>query len=49
MASATRFAMEGTRKIEHTGIVQIDDDVEIGANSTVDRARFGKTHIGVGT
>jgi UDP-3-O-[3-hydroxymyristoyl] glucosamine N-acyltransferase len=35
-------------KIEHTGIVQIDDDVEIGANSTVDRARFGKTHIGAG-
>ena len=35
-------------KIEHTGIVQIDDDVEIGANSTVDRARFGKTHIGTG-
>ncbi len=35
-------------KIEHTGIVQIDDDVEIGANSTVDRARFGRTHIGAG-
>jgi UDP-3-O-[3-hydroxymyristoyl] glucosamine N-acyltransferase len=35
-------------KIVHTGIVQIDDDVEIGANSTVDRARFGKTHIGAG-
>jgi UDP-3-O-[3-hydroxymyristoyl] glucosamine N-acyltransferase len=25
--------------------VQIDDDVEIGANSTVDRARFGRTWI----
>lgn len=35
-------------KIPQTGIVQIDDDVEIGANSTVDRARFGRTHIGVG-
>ena len=29
--------------------MQIDDDVEIGANSTVDRARFGRTHIGEGT
>jgi UDP-3-O-[3-hydroxymyristoyl] glucosamine N-acyltransferase len=36
-------------RVEHTGIVQIDDDVEIGANTTVDRARFGKTHIGEGT
>lgn len=33
-------------KIAHTGFVQIDDDVEIGANTTIDRARFGKTHIG---
>lgn len=32
-------------KIPQTGIVQIDDDVEIGANSTVDRARFGRTWI----
>ena len=36
-------------KIPQTGIVQIDDDVEIGPNSTVDRARFGRTHIGEGT
>jgi UDP-3-O-[3-hydroxymyristoyl] glucosamine N-acyltransferase len=36
-------------KIEHTGHVQIDDDVEIGANATIDRARFGRTHIGEGT
>ena len=36
-------------KIPQTGFVQIDDDVEIGANSTVDRARFGRTHIGEGT
>ena len=35
-------------KIPHTGIVQIDDDVEIGANNTIDRATFGKTHIGRG-
>ena len=25
--------------------MQIDDDVEIGANSTIDRARFGRTWI----
>jgi UDP-3-O-[3-hydroxymyristoyl] glucosamine N-acyltransferase len=35
-------------KIAHTGYVQIDDDAEIGANTTVDRGRFGKTHIGEG-
>jgi UDP-3-O-[3-hydroxymyristoyl] glucosamine N-acyltransferase len=29
--------------------VQIDDDVEIGANTTIDRARFGRTWIGEGT
>lgn len=32
-------------KIPQTGIVQIDDDVEIGANATVDRATFGRTWI----
>lgn len=36
-------------KIPQIGIVQIDDDVEIGANVTVDRARFGRTWIGEGT
>jgi UDP-3-O-[3-hydroxymyristoyl] glucosamine N-acyltransferase len=36
-------------KIPQTGIVQVDDDVEIGANTTVDRARFGRTWIGEGT
>jgi UDP-3-O-[3-hydroxymyristoyl] glucosamine N-acyltransferase len=35
-------------KIIHTGHVQIDDDVEIGANTTIDRGRFGKTHVGEG-
>ena len=33
-------------KIPQIGFVQIDDDVEIGANSTVDRATMGKTWIG---
>ncbi len=32
-------------KIPQTGIVQLDDDVEIGANTTIDRARFGRTWI----
>ena len=32
-------------KIHQLGIVQIDDDVEIGANTTIDRARFGRTWI----
>lgn len=36
-------------KIPQGGIVQIDDDVEIGANSTVDRAALGKTWIKRGT
>ncbi len=35
-------------KIPQIGIVQIGDDVEIGANVTIDRARFGKTSIGNG-
>ena len=35
-------------KIAHTGFVQIDNDVEIGANTTIDRGRFGKTHVGEG-
>lgn len=37
------------QKIEQVGIVEIHDDVEIGANTTIDRARFGKTIIGEGT
>ena len=36
-------------KIEQVGIVQIDDDVEIGSCTTIDRARFGRTHIGAGS
>ena len=45
------FEFAGGRhvKIPQTGIVQIDDDVEVGANSTIDRARFGRTWIGEGT
>ncbi len=36
-------------KIPQTGIVVIEDDVEIGANTTVDRATFGCTKVGRGT
>lgn len=32
-------------KIPQEGIVQIDDDVEVGANCTIDRATFGRTWI----
>ncbi|MCK5215336.1 MAG: UDP-3-O-(3-hydroxymyristoyl)glucosamine N-acyltransferase [Candidatus Omnitrophica bacterium] len=42
--------MEGVhQKIPQIGIVEIEDSVEIGANVTVDRARFDKTRIGQGT
>ncbi len=43
------FDGEEHRKIEHFGFVQIDDDVEIGANTTIDRGRFGRTRVGEGT
>jgi UDP-3-O-[3-hydroxymyristoyl] glucosamine N-acyltransferase len=36
------------KKIPQRGVVAIGDDVEIGANVTVDRARFGRTVIGNG-
>ena len=37
---------DGTyRKIEHTGNVVIEDDVEIGANTTVDKSQIGSTII----
>jgi len=36
------------KKIPQCGSVLIEDDVEIGANTTIDRGRFGATHIGRG-
>ena len=36
-------------KIPQVGNVVVEDDVEIGANVTIDRARFDKTTIGEGT
>lgn len=38
----------GYDKIPQTGIVEIADDVEIGANTTIDRAMMGATHIETG-
>jgi UDP-3-O-[3-hydroxymyristoyl] glucosamine N-acyltransferase len=45
------YARDGAKhvKIPQLGIVQIDDDVEIGANTTIDRAALGKTWIKRGT
>lgn len=44
------FVKEGRRnlKIPQVGIVEIGDDVEVGANTTIDRAAMGKTVIGRG-
>ncbi|OGQ83287.1 MAG: UDP-3-O-(3-hydroxymyristoyl)glucosamine N-acyltransferase [Deltaproteobacteria bacterium RIFOXYA12_FULL_58_15] len=36
-------------KIPQVGIVEIENDVEIGANTTIDRSTFGVTRIGAGT
>ena len=40
---------EGIRRIPHVGTVVLEDEVEIGANTTVDRAAFGATVVGRGT
>jgi UDP-3-O-[3-hydroxymyristoyl] glucosamine N-acyltransferase len=44
------FAPDGEiyHRIPHVGTVHIEDDVEIGANNTIDRATFGETRIGRG-
>jgi len=41
------FAPDGAKyqKVPHVGTVVIGDDVEIGANNTIDRATFGRTWI----
>ena len=41
------YVKEGKRnvKIPQVGIVEIEDDIEIGANMTIDRATLGKTTI----
>ncbi len=40
---------QGYFKIPQVGTVVIEDGVEVGANTCVDRARFGETRIGAGT
>ena len=37
------------KKVPQVGYVEIGDDVEIGANTAIDRGRFGRTRIGNGT
>lgn len=37
---------EGWEKVPQCGVVLVGDDVEIGANACIDRARFGATRIG---
>lgn len=39
----------GLLKLPHIGNVVLEDDVEIGANSCIDRGKFGSTVIGAGT
>jgi UDP-3-O-[3-hydroxymyristoyl] glucosamine N-acyltransferase len=39
----------GHHKIPQIGIVRLEEDVEIGANSAIDRATLGETVIGRGT
>jgi UDP-3-O-[3-hydroxymyristoyl] glucosamine N-acyltransferase len=43
------FVQGRHQKVPQIGIVEVGDDVEIGANSTIDRARFSRTVIGEGT
>ena len=44
------FARDGDKsvKIPQTGIVEIEDEVEVGAQNAIDRAAIGKTKIGKG-
>jgi len=43
------FVQGRHEKVPQVGVVIIGDDVEIGANSTLDRARFSRTVVGEGT
>jgi UDP-3-O-[3-hydroxymyristoyl] glucosamine N-acyltransferase len=44
-----RFLEGRYERIPHTGTVVIEEDVEIGACTTIDRAMVGETRIGAGT
>ena len=39
---------DGYEKIPQIGIVVIEDDVEVGANTCIDRATMGETHVSQG-
>lgn len=43
------FTGEGHRKIPQVGECVVGDEVEIGANTTVDRGSIGRTEVGNGT
>lgn len=43
------FQQGAHRKVPQVGRVVVEDDVEIGANTTIDRATFGVTRIGRGS
>ena len=44
-----RLVNGGHQRLPHYGTVRICDDVEIGAGTTIDRAKIGETVIGSGT
>ncbi|MCA9038401.1 MAG: UDP-3-O-(3-hydroxymyristoyl)glucosamine N-acyltransferase, partial [Planctomycetaceae bacterium] len=44
-----RLVDGGHQRLPHYGIVRICDDVEIGAGTTIDRAKIGETLINSGT
>ena len=39
----------GWRKMPQTGLVIIEEDVEVGCNTTIDRPSVGETRVGAGT
>ncbi|CAN5299156.1 UDP-3-O-(3-hydroxymyristoyl)glucosamine N-acyltransferase [soil metagenome] len=43
------FENGGYRRVRHVGSVRVGDDVEIGANTTIDRGSIGDTVVGEGT
>ena len=40
---------DGLARVPHVGVAVLEDDVEIGANSCVDRAALGETRVGRGS
>lgn len=44
-----RTVKGGHERLPHVGNVRVEDDVHIGAGTTIDRAKMGETLIGTGT